>query len=108
MQRRGQVQLFTILFHLPQQLNNLREQSGNEASRHREIFESTTQRLRNEELQKATIEERFEKASHELNHLRSEHVAVSESCSGHSHRIFIFIAFCSSPSIWFDWRGRWR
>lgn len=81
----AQNRIFTIIFYSRQQLNNLREQSGNEASRHREICESTTQRLRNEEIQKATIEERFEKASHELNHLRSEHVAVRESCNSLTH-----------------------
>lgn len=91
-----------------QQLNNLREQSTTEASRHREIIESTTTRLRNEEMQKTTIEERLEKASHELNHLRNEHVTVRIPTNIQSLRSIQYLPFRSLPSIWFDWRVRWR
>lgn len=59
-----------------QQLNNLREQLSTEASRHRELVETTNCRLRSEEIQKSTIEERFEKAQQELQQLKSDSITV--------------------------------
>lgn len=59
-----------------QQLNNLREQINTDATRHREIVETTANRLRCEEMQKSTVEERLEKATHELHHLKNEHMTV--------------------------------
>lgn len=38
-------------------------------------------KLRNEEMQKTTIEERLEKALHDLHQLKNEHMTVSFSSS---------------------------
>lgn len=52
-----------ILF---QQLHNLRDQMNIESNK-----------LRNEETQKCTVEERLEKAIHDLHHMKNEHMTVS-------------------------------
>lgn len=36
-----------------------------------------TNKLRNEEIQKTTIEERFEKALHDLHQIKNEHMTVN-------------------------------
>lgn len=59
------------------QLGNLRDQINTEASRHREIIETTANRLRNEEIQKSTVEERLEKTAHDLHYLKNEHMTVN-------------------------------
>lgn len=59
-----------------QQLNSLREQMNVEVSRQREVLETTNCRLRNEEAQKLTVEERLEKALHDLHEIKSEHMTV--------------------------------
>lgn len=58
-------------------MNSLREQMNVEASRQREVLESTNCRLRSEEAQKMTVEERFEKAVHDLHEMKNEHLTVS-------------------------------
>lgn len=37
-----------------------------------------TNKLRNEEIQKSTVEERLEKALHELHHMKNEHMTVNQ------------------------------
>lgn len=49
---------------------------NNEASRQREALETTNCRLRSEEAQKLTVEERMEKALHDLHEMRNEHMTV--------------------------------
>lgn len=58
------------------QLISMREQFSAEAARHRETVETTNCRLRTEEAQKCTIEDRFEKAHQELQSMKAEHFAV--------------------------------
>lgn len=60
-----------------QQTAQLKEQLHQEASRHREHQERTTCQLKTEEQHRLSVEERLEKACHELQHFRSEHVTVS-------------------------------
>lgn len=48
------------------QLHNLRDQMNVE-----------TNKLRNEEIQKTTVEERLEKALHDLHHMKNEHMTVN-------------------------------
>lgn len=55
----------------------MREQLNVESVRHREAHESANCRLRAEEVTRSTVEERFDKAQHELQHMRSEHTNVS-------------------------------
>lgn len=62
-----------------------------EATRHREVVEMTNSRLRNEEIQKSVTEERFEKAQHELQHLRSEHVTVNSEKLTHNIHLNMYI-----------------
>lgn len=57
--------LFFLNFFSRKQLHNLRDQMNVE-----------TNKLRNEEMQKTTIEERLEKAIHELHHMKNEHMTV--------------------------------
>lgn len=47
-----------------------------ESCRNREIVETTNCRLRNEELEKSTLEERLTKVQNELQHVKSEHITV--------------------------------
>lgn len=47
-----------------------------ESCRNREIVETTNCRLRNEELEKSTLEDRFTKVQNELQHVKSEHMTV--------------------------------
>ena len=61
------------------QLNNLRDQMSSDANRHREILETTNCRLRSEEVQKCSVEERFEKTAHELHALKGDHLTVSNA-----------------------------
>ncbi|XP_021701175.1 coiled-coil domain-containing protein 170 isoform X1 [Aedes aegypti] len=63
---------------LHDQVSQLKEQLHQEASRHREHQENTTCRLKNEEQHRMSVEERLEKACHELQHLRAEHTTLSE------------------------------
>lgn len=55
----------------------LKEQLHQEASRHREHQERTTCQLKTEEQHRLSVEERLEKACHELQHFRAEHITVS-------------------------------
>lgn len=57
-------------------MNSLRDQMNNEASRQREALETTNCRLRSEEAHKLTVEERLEKALHDLHEMRNEHMTV--------------------------------
>lgn len=59
------------------QLGNLRDQINTAVTRHRKIIETTANRLRNEEIQKSTVEERLEKTAHDLHHLKNEHMTVN-------------------------------
>ncbi|XP_055596525.1 coiled-coil domain-containing protein 170-like isoform X2 [Uranotaenia lowii] len=63
---------------LHDQLTQLKEQLHQEASRHREHEESTNCRLKSEEQHRTGVEERLEKACHELQHFRAEHTTLSE------------------------------
>lgn len=65
-----------MIYFCSQQLNSLREQMNVEASRQREVIENTNCRLRSEEAQKLTVEERLEKAVHDLHDMKSEHITV--------------------------------
>lgn len=47
-------------------MHNLRDQMNME-----------TNKLRNEEIQKTTVEERLGKALHDLNHMKNEHMTVN-------------------------------
>ena len=58
------------------QLVSLREQFAAEGARHREVVETTNCRLRTEETQKCSIEERLEKAHQELHAMKAEHFTV--------------------------------
>lgn len=58
------------------QLATMREHVSAEAARHREALETTTCRLRAEEAQKSSVEERFEKTHHELHTFKAEHFTV--------------------------------
>lgn len=75
------------------QLVSLREQFSAESAHHRETVETTNCRLRAEEAQKMTIEERFEKAHQELQVLKSEHMAVSiiEFSSDCEYMLLLFL-----------------
>lgn len=55
----------------------LRDQIAADASRHRESIEATNCRLRNEEGEKCSLEERLEKAHQELHTMKAEHTTVS-------------------------------
>lgn len=59
------IQLNHLSFCLFKQLHNLRDQINCE-----------TNKLRNEEMQKTTIEERLQKALHDLHEMRNEHTTV--------------------------------
>lgn len=48
-----------------------------EATRHRDVLDSTACRLRNEEAQKMNAEERLEKVVHDLQEAKSEQMTVS-------------------------------
>lgn len=61
-----------------QQVENLREQISMEGTRHREAEETTTCRLRAEEAQRCSIEERLEKAHADLQAMRAEHTCLAE------------------------------
>ncbi|XP_062551411.1 coiled-coil domain-containing protein 170 isoform X4 [Armigeres subalbatus] len=63
---------------LHDQLSQVKDQLHQDASRHREHQENTTCRLKNEEQHRMGVEERLEKACHELQHLRAEHTTLSE------------------------------
>ncbi len=55
----------------------MREQIAADTVRHREAMESTTCRLRTEESQKCSLEERLEKTHDELQKMKAEHCNVS-------------------------------
>lgn len=55
----------------------MREQLNVESTRHREAHESANCRLRAEEVTRSTVEERFDKSQHELQHMRAEHTNVN-------------------------------
>ncbi|XP_035916181.1 coiled-coil domain-containing protein 170-like isoform X3 [Anopheles stephensi] len=63
---------------LHDQVSQLREQHHQEAAKHREHQESSACRLKSEEQHRMNLEERLEKACHELQHFRSEHTTLSE------------------------------
>uniref|UniRef100_A0A1B0CQC2 Putative myosin class ii heavy chain n=1 Tax=Lutzomyia longipalpis TaxID=7200 RepID=A0A1B0CQC2_LUTLO len=60
------------------QVENLREQISMEGTRHREAEETTTCRLRAEEAQRCSIEERLEKAHADLQAMRAEHTCLAD------------------------------
>lgn len=59
-------------------MGTLREQLAGEATRHRECQESANCRIRQEEAQKCTLEERLDKATNELQATRAEHMTLGE------------------------------
>ncbi|XP_055641110.1 coiled-coil domain-containing protein 170 isoform X3 [Toxorhynchites rutilus septentrionalis] len=63
---------------LHDQAAQLKEQLHQESARHREHQEGTTCRLKTEEQHRMNVEERLEKACHELQHFRAEHTTLSE------------------------------
>ncbi|XP_041777055.1 coiled-coil domain-containing protein 170 isoform X3 [Anopheles merus] len=63
---------------LHDQVSQLREQHHQEAAKHREHQEASACRLKGEEQHRMNLEERLEKACHELQHFRSEHTTLSE------------------------------
>ncbi|XP_058815573.1 coiled-coil domain-containing protein 170 isoform X1 [Topomyia yanbarensis] len=63
---------------LHDQVAHLKEQLHQEATRHSEHLEGTTCRLKSEEQHRINVEQRLEKACHELQHLRAEHTTLSE------------------------------
>ncbi|XP_055547276.1 coiled-coil domain-containing protein 170 isoform X1 [Wyeomyia smithii] len=63
---------------LHDQVAQLKEQLHQEAIRHGEHQESTTCRLKSEEQHRISVEQRLEKACHELQHFRAEHTTLSE------------------------------
>uniref|UniRef100_A0A182W7J6 Uncharacterized protein n=1 Tax=Anopheles minimus TaxID=112268 RepID=A0A182W7J6_9DIPT len=62
---------------LHDQVSQLRDQHHQEAAKHREHQESSACRLKGEEQHRMNLEERLEKACHELQHFRSEHTTSS-------------------------------
>ncbi|KAG4068837.1 hypothetical protein HA402_004985 [Bradysia odoriphaga] len=60
------------------QIVSMREQIAADAGRHREAMEATTCRLRTEESQKCSLEERLEKAHDELQKMKAEHCNLSD------------------------------
>lgn len=63
---------------LSQQLHNLREQLSVESTRLREIQETSSCRIRAEECQRTSLEEKLEKACSEAAQLRDEHISLSD------------------------------
>ncbi|XP_061509187.1 coiled-coil domain-containing protein 170 isoform X4 [Anopheles gambiae] len=63
---------------LHDQVSQLREQHHQEAAKHREHQEASACRLKGEEQHRMNLEDRLEKACHELQHFRSEHTTLSE------------------------------
>ncbi|XP_040169803.1 coiled-coil domain-containing protein 170 isoform X3 [Anopheles arabiensis] len=63
---------------LHDQVSQLREQHHQEAAKHREHQEASACRLKGEEQHRMNLEDRLEKACHELQHFRSEHATLSE------------------------------
>lgn len=57
----------------------MRDQIATDAAHHRESIEATTCRLRTEESQKCSLEERLEKTHDELQKMKAEHCNVSSS-----------------------------
>lgn len=57
----------------------MREQLAADTARHRESLEATTCRLRAEESQKCSLEERLEKTHDELQKMKAEHCNVSST-----------------------------
>lgn len=74
MERTSLLLFITIQF---QQLNNIRDQMNAESCRNREIVETTNCRLRTEELEKTTLEDRLGKLHNELQQVKSEHFTVN-------------------------------
>ncbi|KAG5676485.1 hypothetical protein PVAND_006316 [Polypedilum vanderplanki] len=60
------------------QIHNMREQLNIETTRLRETQETSQSRIRAEECQRATVEEKLEKTCSELQMMRDEHLAMSE------------------------------
>lgn len=60
-------------------MHNLREQVNSESNK-----------LRNEEIQKTTVEERLEKALHDLHHMRNEHTTVNNHFFIKNELFYIF------------------
>uniref|UniRef100_A0A182NTI0 Uncharacterized protein n=1 Tax=Anopheles dirus TaxID=7168 RepID=A0A182NTI0_9DIPT len=63
---------------LHDQVSQLRDQHHQESAKHREHQEASACRLKGEEQHRMNLEERLEKACHELQHFRSEHTTLSE------------------------------
>lgn len=79
-----------------------------EVSRQREAIENTNCRLRSEEAQKLTVEERLEKAMHDLHEMKSEHITVSNSMGTHvSLAVKVTTLNYSYRSTWSDCHVRW-
>lgn len=62
----------------------MREQLAADTARHREAIEATSCRLRTEESQKCSLEERLEKTHDELQKMKTEHCNVSSELSHHT------------------------
>lgn len=60
------------------QLIGLREQLNVDAARHREAIDTSHCRLRTEEAQKSSVEERLEKATHALQVVKAEHMSLGD------------------------------
>ncbi|KFB49626.1 AGAP007734-PA-like protein [Anopheles sinensis] len=63
---------------LHDQVAQLRDQHHQEVAKHREHQESSACRLKSEEQHRMNLEERLEKACHELQHFRAEHTTLSD------------------------------
>lgn len=63
----------------------MREQLAADTARHREAIEATTCRLRTEESQKCSLEERLEKTHDELQKMKAEHCNVSFAAAAVTH-----------------------
>lgn len=63
-------------FFANKQIVSMREQIAADTARHREEIESATCRLRTEESQKCSLEERLDKAHDELQKMKAEHCNV--------------------------------
>lgn len=61
-----------------QQITGLRDQLSLENTRHRESQEAHNCRLRNEESQKQALEERLEKAQHDIHAMKAEHMCLGD------------------------------
>lgn len=80
-----------------QQVSSLREQIAAEGSRNREVQENVTTRIRSEEQQRCSLEERLEKAVHELQAFKADHICLSEYLVRLAHALCW--GECSEPPV---------